>query len=166
MPLLYWISVTLHILAAMFWLGGMLFLGVVGAPVLRAVEPASLRQALFEALGVRFRSAGWVAIALLLVTGLLNLYYRGLLAWSGVLGDAAFWRTALGHALAFKLAAVVLMTVVAAFHDFVLGPAAGRAIAGSSEALRLRRNAAMLARVNALVGVALVVAAVRLARGA
>ena len=53
----YWISVTVHVLAALFWLGGMLFLGLVGAPVLRAVEPPALRQRLFHDLGMRFRGA-------------------------------------------------------------------------------------------------------------
>lgn len=166
MPLGYWISVTLHVMAALLWLGGMFFLGVVGAPVLRAVEPPALRQQLFHELGARFRSIGWGAIAVLIVTGLLNLYFRGLMRWSGVLGEAAFWRTALGTALGVKLTAVIVMLIVAAIHDFHLGPQAGRASSGSPEALRLRQRAAMLARVNALIGVVLVVAAVRVARGA
>lgn len=162
---LYYASVTVHVLAAMLWLGGMFFLGVVGAPVLRAVEPPALRQQLFHGLGLRFRRAGWWAIAVLLVTGTLNLHLRGWLRWDGVLGDAAFWRTGVGHALAAKLAAVAVMLAVSAVHDFVLGPAAGRAAPGSGAAAALRRRAAWLARVNALFGVALVVAAVRLARG-
>ena len=161
----YWINVTVHILAAMFWLGGMLFLGLVGAPVLRAVEPPAMRQRLFQDLGTRFRSAGWVAIAVLVVTGVANLHFRGWLHWNGVLGDVDFWRTATGHALAAKLVAVTAMIAVSATHDFVLGPAAGRAAPGSEHALALRRRAALLARANALVGVAVVVAAVRLARG-
>lgn len=161
----YWASVTVHVLAALLWLGGMLFLGVVGAPVLRHVEPESLRQRLFHDLGSRFRGVGWAAILVLVVTGVSNLHYRGLLRWSGVLGEPAFWATPLGRALGFKLAAVAVMLAIAAVHDFLLGPAAGRAAAGSDEARRLRRRAAMLARVNALVGVVLVVAAVRLARG-
>ena len=164
MATLYWISVTLHVLAAMFWLGGMLFLGIVGAPVLRAVEPPALRQSLFQALGLRFRRAGWIAIALLVVTGFANMHYRGLLH-AGVLGDSAFWRTAFGHALAAKLVAVVVMVAASAVHDFVIGPAAGRASPGSPAALQLRTRAAHLARANALVAVLLVVAAVRLARG-
>jgi copper resistance protein D len=57
------------------------------------------------------------------------------------------------------------MLAVSAIHDFVLGPAAGREPAGSDRATTLRRRAALLARVNALVGLLLVVAAVRLARG-
>ena len=164
MPLVYWVAVTVHVLAAMLWLGGMLFLAAVGAPVLRAVEPPELRQRLFRELGVRFRAIGWWAIALLLATGVLNLHYRGWLRWDGVLGDAAFWRTGAGHALAWKLVAVIAMIAVSASHDFVLGPAATRSVPGSPEALRLRRGAALLARVNAFIGLIVVVAAVRLAR--
>ena len=160
----YYALVSIHVLAAMLWLGGMLFLGVVGAPVLRAVEPPELRQRLFQQLGLRFRTVGWVAITVLLATGVLMLHARGLLVWSGVLGSGQFWRSALGVALAAKLAAVVTMIVVSGVHDFVLGPAAGRATPRSERALALRRRAALLARVNAIVGILLVLAAVRLAR--
>jgi uncharacterized membrane protein len=162
---LYYINVTIHVLAAMLWLGGMFFLGVVGAPVLRAVEPPALRQRLFQQLGMRARALGWWAIGILLVTGMLNLHFRDWLHWSGVLGAPAFWRTGTGTALAIKLVAVAVMVVVSAVHDFVLGPAAGRMEAGSSAALAFRRRAALLARANALLGVLIVIAAVRLARG-
>lgn len=165
MPFLYWLSVTLHVLAAFVWLGGMLFLGAVGAPVLRGVEPAELRQRLFHLLGERFRTVGWLMIALLVVTGVANMHYRGLLQWEGVLGSAAFWRTGLGTSLAWKLATVAFMLVASAVHDFALGPRAGALPAGTPEAIRLRRQASLLARGNALVAIVLVVAAVRLARG-
>jgi uncharacterized membrane protein len=163
--LLYFLNVSIHVLAAVLWLGGMFFLGVVGAPALRRVEPAALRQRLFQELGLRFRKVGWVAIAILLITGVLNLHFRGWLHWSGMLGSAAFWQSALGHALASKLIAVATMIAVSATHDFILGPAAGRAEPGSPRAVRLRRRAALLARVNAIIGVIVVLAAVRLARG-
>lgn len=164
MRALYFANVSVHLLAALFWLGGMFFLGVVGAPALRRVEPPALRQRLFHELGLRFRTAGWVAIGILLVTGTLNLWFRGWLHWRGVLGNAAFWRTAVGHALAWKLAAVAAMLVVSVVHDFVVGPRAGHAAPGSPAAIRLRRQAALLARVNALLGVVAVLAAVHLAR--
>ena len=164
MPLLYYVNITIHVLAAMLWLGGMFFLGVVGAPALRAVEPAALRQRLFQELGVRFRSVGWIAIAVLVLTGLVNLHYRGWLHWDGVLASAAFWRTTVGTALAIKLLSVTVMIGVSAVHDFVLGPLAGRVQAGTPQAVALRKRAAWLARVNALLGVVVVVAAVRLPR--
>lgn len=161
----YYLTVTLHLLAALFWLGGMFFLGVVGAPVLRGVEPPSLRQRLFHELGTRFRTAGWVAIAVLVATGTLILHQRALLHWQGVLASPAFWSSALGRALAVKLLAVAVMVGVSAVHDFVLGPAAGRVEPGTARAIALRRHAALLARMNALVGLVVVLAAVRLARG-
>ncbi|HET7372618.1 MAG TPA: CopD family protein [Gemmatimonadaceae bacterium] len=164
MPQLYYVNVALHVLAAMLWLGGMFFLGVVGAPALRAIEQPALRQRLFQELGVRFRSVGWVAIAVLILTGLVNLHYRGWLHWDGVFASAAFWRTGVGTALAIKLASVTVMIIVSAVHDFALGPLAGRVEPGSPQAIAFRRRAALLARVNALLGVVVVVAAVRLPR--
>jgi copper resistance protein D len=165
MSALYYTNVTIHVLAAMLWLGGMFFLGVVGAPVLRAIEPPALRQRLFHDLGSRFRRVGWIAIAVLVTTGVIMLRARGLLHRSGVFGSMAFWRTTLGFTLGAKLTTVVTMIVVSAVHDFLVGPAAGRATPGSPEAIALRRRAALLARVNALVGLLLVIVAVRLARG-
>lgn len=165
MPSPYYISVTLHVLAAMLWLGGMFFLALVGAPALRSIELPAVRQRLFQQLGVRFRVVGWGAIAVLIATGLINLHYRGWLRWNGMLGSSAFWRTSVGHALALKLGAAVAMIAISAMHDFVLGPLAGRAAPGSVESAVLRRRAKLIGRVNALIGVLLVAAAVRLARG-
>lgn len=160
----YQVSVTVHVLAAMVWLGGMLFLAAVGAPVLRRVEPASLRAELFERLGTQFRTVGWIAIAVLLVTGVANLYLRGLLNGE-ILSSPIFWSGVYGRALAVKLGTVITMVALSAVHDFALGPAASRVTPGSPEALRLRARSAWVARINALVGLVLIVAAVRLARG-
>lgn len=148
----------------MLWLGGMFFLAAVGAPVLRRVEPPSLRAELFRDLGARFRAVGWVAVGILLATGLLNLRLRGLLD-ADTLADAAFWSRPYGRALAWKLVLVAAMVSLSAVHDFVLGPRASRLVPGSPESLAARRRAAWLARINAALGVALVAVAVRLARG-
>ena len=164
MSLWYYVNVTVHVLAALLWLGGMFFLGVVAAPVLRAVNPPALRQELFQRLGLRFRTIGWWAIGVLLLTGVINLHFRGWLDWTGALASGSFWRSGTGQALMAKLTAVAVMLVVSAVHDFVVGPLAGRETASSPRALQLRRRAALLARVNALLGVVVVVAAVRLAR--
>lgn len=160
---LYYVNVTVHVLAAVFWLGGMFFLAAVGAPVLRHVEP-KLRAELFRRLGGRFRWLGWTAIGLLVATGALNLHFRGLLRWS-ILGSASFWAAPYGVALAWKLGAVAGMIAVSALHDFVFGPAASRAAPGSPKALRLRQWSAWLARLNAVLAITVVIAAVRLARG-
>ena len=161
---LYYANVALHVLAAVTWLGGMFFIAAVGAPVLRAIEAPEVRTVLFRRLGERFRVVGWICIGLLLATGTLNLHFRSLLRWE-VLGSPEFWSTRYGTSLAWKLAAVTFMLVASVLHDFVLGPAATRLEPGSDEAVRTRRRAAWLARLNALAGVVAVLAAVRLARG-
>ena len=160
----YYVTVTIHVFAALLWLGGMFFLAAVGAPVLRKIDDARLRRDLFHQLGTQFRNVGWITIAVLVISGVLNLYYRGVLSMD-VLGDPEFWDTRYGTALAWKLGSVTVMLLVQAVHDFWLGPASTLADPGGPHALRLRRRAAWLARINAIVGVVLVIAAVRLARG-
>jgi len=159
---LYFLNVTLHVLAALFWLGGMFFLGLVGAPALRQLE-APLRARLFLDIGLRFRTAGWIAITVLVVTGIGNLHFRGLLT-GGALRDAGFWASGYGQALGIKVTGVLLMIALGAVHDFSIGPASGRAVPGSPEAERLRRKAAWMARLNALLGLIVVAAAVRISR--
>jgi uncharacterized membrane protein len=160
---LYIINVTLHVFAALIWLGGMFFLALVGAPALRTVEPPPLRAQLFKVVGERFRTVGWICIIVLLITGLLNLRFRGFLSWD-MLGSANFWSTLYGKTLAVKLLAVTGMLIIQTVHDFFHGPAASRAAPGSEEALRMRRAAALMARVSAILGIIVVLAAVRLAR--
>jgi len=160
--MLYYINVVVHVLAAVIWLGGLFFFALVGAPVLRSIEPAALRASLFQQLGERFRLVGWIAIGILLITGVLNLYFRGVLnadLWSPV-----FWGTRFGRFLGLKLAAILGMLVLQLFHDFQLGPAASRAPAGSEESIRLRRRAAVVARLSALLGLVILIAAVFLVR--
>jgi uncharacterized membrane protein len=160
----YLFSVTLHVLAAFLWVGGLFFLAAVGAPVLRRVEQADLRARLFQSIGERFRLIGWIAIAILVLSGFGNLHFRGLLRME-LLGDPAFWTRPYGRTLAWKLAIVTTMAALAALHDFVLGPRASRLAAGSAGALRARHRAAWLARVNTLLGILLIAVSVRLARG-
>lgn len=160
----YYLNVTIHLFAALLWLGGMFFLAAVGAPVLRAVQPPELRASLFQQLGERFRTVGWIAITVLITTGVLNLHFRGLLS-EAVLGSRIFWASTYGKALAWKLGAVTAMMIIQAVHDFWLGPAASRLTPGSPEMLAARRRAAWLARVSAVLGIIIVIAAVRLARG-
>jgi uncharacterized membrane protein len=161
---LYHLNVTIHVLAALLWLGGMFFLAAVGAPVLRRVEPPELRATLFKELGLGFRRAGWIAIGILILTGVGNLWFRGLLHWD-ILTSTRFWASPFGHALAWKLVAVTTMVLISAVHDFIIGPAASAVRAGTPEALRWRRWAALLARANAIIGLIVVIAAVYLARG-
>ncbi len=160
---MYVLTVTVHLLATLFWLGGTFFLGIVGGPALRGLEP-SLRSRLFRDIGIRFRKFGWVAITILIITGVMNLEFRGLLT-PALRGGADFWLTSFGKILAWKLGLVTLMVTLAAIHDFWLGPLSGRLPTGLPEQLRVRKSVAWMGRVNAVLGVLLVYVATRLVRG-
>lgn len=160
---LYLTTVTVHVLAAVTWLGGMIVFALL-APILRGVSDDRARQELFQKLGARFRVVGWTCIAVLVVTGIGQLRMRG---WWGMefWGAPGLWRSPLGHALAGKLMAVVVMLGVQSVHDFYHGPKAGRVAPGTTEAVALRRRAALLARINTVMAVVVIWFAVRLARG-
>jgi putative copper export protein len=153
--------VWLHVLAALVWLGGMIAFALL-APVLRRIQDEAVRQGLFDQLGRRFRVVGWICIAILLATGVEELRLRGW--WGPDFWSVRFLESSLGRRLALKLGIVGAMLALQALHDFWFGPRAALAPAGSREALALRRRAALLARVNAVLGVWLVWAAVRLGR--
>ena len=127
-----------HVLSAMTWVGGMLFIALVLVPVTRKLEDASLRTRLIQETGRRFRTIGWIALALLVFTGLLNLWLHPSLLWF--------------PQFRWKLGLVGLALLLSAFHDFVLGPRA--AIPGTDPSVRVR--ASWIARLNVLVALAIV----------
>jgi uncharacterized membrane protein len=121
------------VLAGITWIGGMLFIALVLVPAARRLEDPALRARLIHDTGRRFRTVGWTAIGVLVVTGLLNLWLHPVL-----LSSTRF------H---WKVGLVVLALILSAFHDFVLGPRAGAP--GADPSARVR--ASWVARINVLV---------------
>ena len=113
MVLLVW----LHVLAAISWIGGTIFLSVVLVPVLRREPFASQRALLFRTIARRFRSVVWGAIAVLLFTGPLLLHQRGI-----PIADPSGWPMV----LAAKLGLVTILLLLTLTHDLILGPRVGK----------------------------------------
>ena len=156
----------LHVLAAIVWVGGMVFLAVVVVPIARAM-PAAERAPLLASMGRRFRVVGWLMIGVLITTGIVNAAYRGV-TWDIVLsGQILQYR--FGQILTAKVAAVLAMVVIEFIHDFMLGPASLRALEDSGgrqqEVARLSRQAAGLARLSGILALLVVALAISLVRG-
>jgi copper resistance protein D len=165
MHALYLFSVWLHVLAAMLWVGGMLFLVFVLVPVLRGSATPQEAARFVRATGQRFRSVGWAALLALVATGFANIFLRGV-AFTD-LASLGFWTSTWGHVLGAKLALVVIVLILSLVHDFNVGPSASEALAKdprSPEALRLRKMASWMGRFNLLLGLAIVALGVWLAR--
>lgn len=71
----YLISVWLHIICVSFWIGGMLFLPLILLP---GIKNNAERSELMLATGLKFRFYGQIALGILLITGFLNIYLRGI----------------------------------------------------------------------------------------
>lgn len=113
MVLLVW----LHVLAAVSWIGGTIFLSVVLVPVLRREPFASQRAILIRTTALRFRVVVWGAIATLLLTGPLLLHQRGI-----PIADPTGWPMVLG----IKLGLVAILLLFTVTHDLIIGPRVGR----------------------------------------
>ncbi len=157
---MYFTLVVLHILAAVTWIGGMIFLSLVLAPLVRGRKAAPEFMALFRSAALRFRPIVWVAIAILLITGPMLLSLQGIQvtspgSWPGI--------------VTVKLMLVALLLFLTLFHDLVFGPQVSRvsAIPDSQRTPSERivfKTARWLPRVSLLIALAVVIAATMLAR--
>jgi copper resistance protein D len=154
------VLVVLHILGAVAWIGGMIFLSLVLAPLVMSRKAAPEFMALFRSAALRFRIVVWTAIGILLATGPMLVVQRGIdmtnpATWPGI--------------LTVKLWLVGLLLLLTFSHDLVLGPKVShlRAIPASSRTAweqTIVQTARWLPRLSLLVALAVVVVAAVLAR--
>ena len=157
---MYATLVILHILAAVSWVGGMIFLSLVLAPLVRSRKAVPEFMALFRSAALRFRPIVWVAMVILLLTGPILLSLRGVAvvspsAWPGI--------------VTAKLALVALLLFLTLLHDLVLGPRVSR-VSAIPESQRTAgeqvvfKTARWLPRLSLLIAMAVVIVAAMLAR--
>ena len=157
---MYSTLVILHILAAVSWVGGMIFLSLVLAPLVRSRKAVPEFMALFRSAALRFRPIVWVAMAILVMTGPMLLSHRGVSvmhpsSWAGI--------------VTVKLTLVALLLVLTLLHDLVLGPQVSR-LSAIPESQRTSgeqvvfKTARWLPRLSLLIAVAVVITAAMLAR--
>ena len=157
--MLPFLNVWLHILAAVTWVGGMLFLSLIAVPVLRRVDAPLLRRDLFLAMALRFRGLVWICIAVLIPTGIVNVLYYGNTAAGSPYMDV----------LHIKLGLVVFLVIMGLVHDFVIGPRAARAMSRdglppTGTDLLMVELAPWIGRFNLLLGIVILMLAAALTR--
>ena len=157
---MYSTLVVLHILAAVTWIGGMIFLSLVLAPLVRGRKAVPEFMALFRSAALGFRPVVWMAIAVLLTTGPMLLAHRGINvanpgSWPGI--------------ITVKLVLVALLLFLTLLHDLVFGPQVSR-VSAIPESQRtpseqvVFKTARWLPRLSLLIALGVLVAATVLAR--
>jgi putative copper export protein len=109
----YYISVWLHIIGAAFWIGGMLFLPLVLLP---GIKNNPDRKNLLMATGLKFRFYGYIVLAMMLITGLLNIYLRGI-----QFSLKFFILSSYGKLVTYKIILFLIMILISLTHDLVVG---------------------------------------------
>lgn len=158
---LFWPSiVTIHLLAAVTWIGGMVFLSSVLSPLLRSESVTAAQVELFRSAARRFRLVVWLSICSLVITGPVLLHEKNI-----PLTVPTDWPVV----LRIKLGLVALLLLLTTIHGLYSGPRGGRVEqipAGAPTPVErmlvvIRRS---LGRLSLFVALAVMVAAVILAR--
>lgn len=157
----YKIVIVLHVLSAVIWVGGVLFMGMIAVPAARRLND-KLRRHLLDDLGRRFRKVGWTALGVLIVTGLYLLWHWG--ARLDTVLDLSFFAHDHTRLLGYKILAVIAMLAISGVHDFWLGPKATRADRTPEEVKADRRMASLLGRATGILVIVIVILATFVAR--
>ncbi|MDX1639557.1 MAG: DUF4149 domain-containing protein [Balneolaceae bacterium] len=162
----YYLSVFVHILSAVFWIGGMLFTVAILVPASRHELFEKRKGTFFAIIGRKFSRASWLLFGLLFITGITNLLSRGY--EMNDLVSASFWNGTFGTTLLIKLHLFGLVLVVSGLHDFYAGPKAAKlmdAEPGAPRTGRFRKFSRWLGRINLLLGLGILYYAMKLLRG-
>lgn len=111
---LYLVSVWLHVLAAMAWVGGMIVFVSVLLPFYRA-QAESVKSAFLADYGRRFRTLTWICLAILVLTGTVNLWARGVRAADFVRPE--WLKSTFGHLVVLKLSLIAAAVTISALHE-------------------------------------------------
>ncbi|MFQ5949288.1 MAG: DUF4149 domain-containing protein [Nitrospiria bacterium] len=103
----------IHLVAAIAWIGGMLFSLFVLKPVLKRIDAPFQGNQLLTRLEGRFRIVRWTSLIALLVTGFFSLLHEG---------GSARLESSWGAVLMVKLLFVAIVVGLTGINDFMLNP--------------------------------------------
>ncbi len=117
--LIMWI----HLVAAITWIGGMLFLWLVLRPVLSSPSAGAEGLATLRRVEERFKTVRWASLLTLLVTGVYNLIHEG---------GSARLESSWGGVLMIKLLFVAIVMGLSGMNDFLLTTSTSQATSNPS----------------------------------
>ena len=157
---IYKLSVFSHIVAACLWLGGMLFLILAFIPGIKK-HPDKVN--LIAAVSLKFRIAGIIALIVLLITGLIQLEFRGV-----QLSMEYFTSSSFGKIAGLKILVFIFIIFLSLIHDYFIGTHAIEAWKKNPDnpkTITLRNLSRMLGRINFILALIAVFLGLVLVRG-
>jgi uncharacterized membrane protein len=154
-PWLLAFSFFLHVVATVVWIGGLVTMALVVWPTLRRTiaDSAAFGQVI-EAIDKRFRPLANLSLAVLVITGLVQMNASP--NYNGFLNLSNLW----AQAILLKHLSIIGMIAVGMTMNFVIQPALRRnamlataGVSNTSEAAALRTRMDRLARVDLVLGI-------------
>lgn len=140
----------LHLMAAIIWIGGMIFAAIILQPVMRKSLTPEVRMPIYHDIGKRFKLIQLICLGVLIGTGLQKL-------WSLRTTPDIFYST-FGAILGVKLTLVICVIALTVFHSYVWGPKL-TALSQSSQGSEYQRTMQTLVlwgRVNLTLSLAII----------
>ena len=137
----------LHILAATIWVGPQVFLFVAAIPAVRTIEDMQVRTRVMRMITTRFGWLGWGALAVLVATGIGQLYEHEL-------DTEQLFELNFGVIFQVKMTLLIATIVLTALHSFVLGPRVlnmQESATDEAEIAPVRRWSILVSGVNAVI---------------
>ncbi|MCK9451123.1 MAG: hypothetical protein M0Q90_05485 [Bacteroidales bacterium] len=157
---IYILSVYIHIVSASLWLGGMLFLILAFIPGIKN-HPDKIN--IIGKVSLKYSKVGMVVLALLLITGIYQLEYRGI-QWT----VDYFTSSSFGRIAGLKILVFILITFVSLIHDHYIGNRAIEAWKSQPEhpeTLKIRKLSRHMGRFGFLLALLAAYLGVLLVRG-
>lgn len=152
----YLISIYLHVIFAAFWIGGMLFLPLILLP---SIKNNPERIHLLYHTGIKFRFYGWIALIGLIITGIINMFLKGIPFNLDFLIENQY-----GKLLGLKLLFFFTMLLVSGLHDFYVGTKTIEQIQ-QNKSKNTKQLARWTGRINLLLALSIAFLGVALSRG-
>lgn len=153
------ITPWLHILAVTVWVGPQFMMFIAAVPAIRTIEDQQTRARVMRTITTRFGWMAWAAMAVIVLSGISNLFQVG--------SDAPFslWSTDFRwfHLFSLKMVLVGFMVALTAVHTFIVGPRqlelSESESADPAELARLRRSSMMISGVALLFAIVVILVA-------
>jgi len=143
----------IHLLAAMIWVGGSIFIKIVLEPYAKVMDPPEAAK-LNSTIGKKFSMVAWISILLLLITGYIKT------------PEGMYFETSseAGIALAIKHVLVLIVVVVGLLIGLVAVPrmrkaAPAKGAAPSGDFIKAQQQIRRLSVVTTILGVGIIVCA-------
>jgi uncharacterized membrane protein len=101
-------------MAAIIWIGGMIFASLVLQPVLRKALSPEIRMPIYQDMGKRFKTIQLTSLGILLATGVFKLW--------GFKDKPEIFFSPFGAILAIKLTLVACVIFLTGLHSYAWGP--------------------------------------------